>query len=97
MGANHSGAGVTVQFFDSQATLSFLRARGKDRGMQSALYLQELQNRGAPTTTPPGGTQNGRGGGTPVGQQHGSGGGTVESCKVSTLPYWSTHWPTSNP
>ena len=65
--------------------------------MQSALYPQALQNPGAPATTPPGGTQNGRGGGTPVGQQHGSGGGTVESCKVSTLPYWSTHWPTSNP
>ena len=65
--------------------------------MQSALYPQELQNRGAPSTTPPGGTQNGRGGGTPVGPQNGNGGGTPESCKVSTLPYWSTHWPTSNP
>jgi pilus assembly protein CpaC len=58
---------------------------------------QKLQNQGAPTTTPPGGTQNGSGGGTPGGQQNGNGGGTVEGCKVSTLPYWSTHWPTSNP
>ena len=57
--------------------------------MQSALYPQELQNQGAPSTTPPGGTA--------AGPQNGNGGGTVEGCKVSTLPYWSTHWPTSNP